>query len=92
MRKCGKSELGKYLRENIVEADSCGTENLIIDGGWLLYQLPRTSDMTFSERAILDLHTTRLVVKIQWRYMAVTITQQKAHEKIEVYYLYWTMS
>ena len=21
MRKCGKSELGKYLRENIVEAD-----------------------------------------------------------------------
>ena len=49
MRKCGKSELVKCLREKVEATDSCSTENLAIDSGWLLYQLTWPSDMTFSE-------------------------------------------
>ena len=36
MRKHGKFELGKYLREKVEAADSCSTEKVIIYRGWLL--------------------------------------------------------
>ena len=48
MRKAAKGKLGKHLKDKVHAAHTCNAATLLIDGGWLIHQIPWASDKNFS--------------------------------------------
>ena len=47
MRDSHKAEFGKHVKDKVVTLTSCHTDNLFIDGGWLIHQIPWPSGKIF---------------------------------------------
>ena len=48
MRKAATGKLGKHLKDKVRAADTCNVATLLIDGGWLIHQIPWASDKKLS--------------------------------------------